>query len=61
MELLVCTFRYACLRGYLESAKWLLEIKSDIDISADNDNAFRDACGNGYLKVSKWSIFFHIS
>jgi ankyrin repeat protein len=49
-------FRTACEYGRLDIAKWLLQIKPDINISADDDEAFQCACGNGHLDVAKWLL-----
>jgi translation initiation factor 2 beta subunit (eIF-2beta)/eIF-5 len=35
-------------------AKWLYEIKPEINISAYEDYAFRFACERGHLNVTKW-------
>ena len=40
--------------GHLDVAKWLLEIKPDIDISVDCEDAFRYACRQGHLNIAKW-------
>ena len=49
-------FKFACLFGYLNVAKWLIEIKPDIDISSENNYAFRTACYNGNLNLAKWLL-----
>ena len=49
-------FKWVCENGYLEIAKWLLTIKPDIDISADNKYAFTSVCENGHLEVAKWLL-----
>ena len=51
----------ACTYGHLEIAKWLLSIKSDINISSkkesfDNEKAFQGACSHSYLEVAKWLL-----
>ena len=43
-------FIYVCETSSLELAKWLIEEYPNIDISAENDDAFRKACGEGYLE-----------
>ena len=45
-------FRNACYYGYLEVAKWLLQVKPDIN----NEMAFRCACVKGHLEVAKWLL-----
>ena len=51
-------FRYSCMYGRLEAAKWLyqlgVETNSPINIHAHNEYAFRNSCSNGYLDVAKW-------
>ena len=49
-------FRWACVKGHLEVAKWLIETFEGIDIHAENDQAFRWACENGHLEVARWLI-----
>ena len=49
-------FTYACKNGHIDVAKWLLSIKSDIDISANDDKAFTDACLNDHINIAKWFI-----
>jgi len=49
-------FRNACKIGHLDFAKWLLNIKSDINISAQNEYAFRITCFNGHLDIAKWLL-----
>ena len=44
------------MNGYLEIAKWLFEIKPDINISIDNEYAFRYSCNYGHLEVAKWLL-----
>jgi ankyrin repeat protein len=36
--------------------KWLLEIKPDIDISANNELAFDNACHYGSIETAKWLL-----
>ena len=42
--------------GHLKVAKWLLEVKPDINISADNESAFRNVCQEGHLEIAKWLL-----
>jgi hypothetical protein len=53
-----CThaFQHACAKGHLEVAQWLLQVKPDLNISADNESAFRTACSNGHLEVAQWLL-----
>lgn len=37
-------------------AKWLLEIKPNINISVENEFAFKFACSNGHLNIAKWLL-----
>lgn len=52
----VYAFCSACGYGRLEVAKWLLEVKPDIDISADDENAFCCVCAHGHLHAAKWLL-----
>jgi hypothetical protein len=47
-------FLYMCKNGHLEEAIKLLEINSNIDISANDDIAFGLSCSHGHLKVAQW-------
>ena len=49
-------FRWACESGHLEVAKWLLSVKPDINISAQNEEAFSYACKKGHLEFAKWLL-----
>jgi len=49
-------FTNACEGGDLEKAKELLENNPNINISAENEQAFRWACYNGQLHVAKWLL-----
>jgi hypothetical protein len=46
-------FEDACMNNHFILAKWLLQIKPDIDISAE---IFTVVCLNGYLEVAKWLL-----
>jgi hypothetical protein len=37
-------------------AQWLLEIKPDIDLLAEDGMVFRHACKNGYLQIAQWLL-----
>jgi len=45
-------FQHSCASGYLDIAKWLLEIKPNIDIFYNNNELFYDSCD--HLEVLKW-------
>jgi len=47
-------FSITCENGHLDVAKWLYEIKPDIDISVYYEFAFKNSCKNGHLDVAKW-------
>tara|TARA_Y100000389_G_C17460340_1_gene521226 strand:- start:214 stop:975 length:762 start_codon:yes stop_codon:yes gene_type:complete len=47
-------FKVSCANGHLDVSKWLLEIKPDINISVDCEDAFRYACREGHLDIAKW-------
>lgn len=49
-------FRWACAKGHLDIAKWLLIVQPPIDVRALGDDAFRCACVNGHLHVAKWLL-----
>ena len=36
-------FRYSCINGHIEIAKWLYSL-GGVDIHANNDDAFRYSC-----------------
>ena len=44
------------MNGHLKVTKWLLSVKPDINISANNDHAFRYSCLKGHLEVAKWLL-----
>jgi ankyrin repeat protein len=46
----------ACYYGHFKVAKWLLEVKPNINISANYEYAFIWTCANGYLNVAKWLL-----
>ena len=45
-------FRGSCVYGHVEISKWLHQF--DIDIHADNEDAFIQSCINGRIEVAKW-------
>ncbi len=47
-------FADACAGGHKKVAEWLLTVKSDLDISANNETAFLRSCERGYLQVAQW-------
>tara|TARA_Y100001970_G_C14062552_1_gene764964 strand:+ start:82 stop:996 length:915 start_codon:yes stop_codon:yes gene_type:complete len=42
-----------CEKGHLHIAQWLLQIKPDLRISAENNTAFRWTCNRGHLQIAK--------
>ena len=52
----VYVFCSACGYGRLDVAKWLLEVKPEIDISINYERPFQWACGEGHLEVAKWLL-----
>ena len=42
--------------GHLEVAQWLLTVKPNIDISANNEYAFCCVCEYGHLEVAQWLL-----
>lgn len=49
-------FIYACEHNQLHFAKWLLQTRTNIDISANNELAFRKACENYCFNVARWLL-----
>lgn len=53
----------ACRGGYLEMAKWLVEVVDpEMDMwerDGSNFNAFENACIHGHLDVAKWLVSVH--
>lgn len=49
-------FCYTCENGLLNIAKFILLLKPNINISADNEYPFCKACQNGYIDVAKWLL-----
>ena len=58
-------FRWACSKGHLEVAQWLVDyatsIESPVDIHTYSDEAFRWACENGHLDVARWLVDYATS
>ena len=52
----LCYFIELCYKGDLIGLKHLLQLNPDIDISADNEDAFGWACRNGHLHVCQWLL-----
>ncbi len=50
-----CFYR-ACVDGSLEMAKYILELKPEIDISCYNEKIFRDVCEYNQIEVAKWLL-----
>ena len=48
-------FLEICKRGFLEYVVDLFN-RHEINIHADNDNAFQWSCGNGHLTTAQWLI-----
>jgi len=42
------------MKGHLHVAKWLLQVKPNINISAQKEDAFRWACLCKHLPVAQW-------
>lgn len=58
-KILEKVFLDLCFYGYLHSVKWLLSVKPNIDVTADNNIAFVRACvnttiawSNNYLEIA---------
>ena len=47
-------FQWSCRNGHLEVVKWLVETFDDIDVHAENEEAFILSCVHGYLEIAKW-------
>ena len=47
-------FRITCKHGHLDICKWLLQIKPNINISANEEEAFCLACNNNHIDVCNW-------
>ncbi len=45
-----------CCHGHLQLAQWLISVKPNINISAENEDVFRYACSQGYLQVAQWLL-----
>ena len=49
-------FRYACKSGNLELVKYLLSLKSDININSLNNCAIKNACEQGNTDIVKYLL-----
>lgn len=54
-------FRHSCSKGYLEIAKWLIDLSlqknfTQINIHKFDESAFRYSCVRGHLEVAKWLV-----
>jgi len=49
-------FCSVCSKGYLDIAKFLLEIKPDIDISIRGEEPIKRACEKGHLEIVKYLL-----
>ncbi len=48
-------FRFSCMYGHLDVAKWLWKISNErINIHTDNEYSFRSSCWYGESKMAKW-------
>lgn len=52
-------FQSVCEKGYIDVAKWLIELGDDskygkIDIHAYCEEAFQRACRKGHINIAKW-------
>jgi hypothetical protein len=46
-------FSHLFSEGHLSLTQWLHSL-GDVDIHAENDDAFRVTCTNGHLSVAQW-------
>ena len=53
MYQLMSTFVDACKNGDIEKAKKMYSL-GNINIHADNEDAFKCSCTNGHIEVAKW-------
>jgi len=48
-------FRYSCINGYLNLAKWLYELNpNNLGIHDNNEYTFRHTCSHGKFDVAQW-------
>lgn len=49
-------FSFACMKGRLDVAKWILSENPDIDICFNENEAFEKACYSGNFDLVKWFL-----
>ena len=52
----VSTFIFMCKNGHFEMAKWILQMKPNIDISDEYEDAFNNACQNRHFEIAQWLL-----
>jgi ankyrin repeat protein len=50
------TFQYTITGGHFDIAKWLLCVKPEINVSANQEYAFQQACTKGYFEIAQWLL-----